>query len=97
MILKRTLKLTGSMAGKTIPLPNENGLQFIDGKAVVVLPENEMDNILKYYKRCYGVTIEELDDGTISTDHESAGDDDCEDYPDESDTDEEPDEFEVSD
>jgi len=52
------MTLTGALEGKTVVL---NKRQFVDGVCEVPLPPHEVGGLIKYFTRCYQVTISGLD------------------------------------
>lgn len=52
------MTLTGGLEGKTIVL---NRRQFVDGVCELALPPHEIGGLVKYFQRCYQVTISGLD------------------------------------
>jgi len=52
------MTLTGGLEGKTIVL---NKRQFIDGVCELSLPPHDVGGLIKYFTRCYQVTISGLD------------------------------------
>jgi len=53
--MKKTLVLTGSMAGKTILL---NGRKFVNGRLELMGPDNELAGLERYFGRCYSACVE---------------------------------------